>query len=307
MRCSLKALVTGGAGFIGSHLVDTLISKGYCVHVIDNLSSGRKEYLNSSAVFHEFDISSPDAHQLIIKEKPEYIFHLAAQADVSRSIHSPIEDMHINIAGTLNLLDACRHYPVKNFVFSSTSAVYGNAGSELIYESHQPSPLSFYGLSKLTAERYIKLFHDTFNTQFVILRYGNVYGPRQTSKGEGGVIAVFHEKLQKNEDLEVHGNGLQTRDYIFVQDVVEANIAAAINGRNMIFQISTGQRTSILQLIELLKKYHSKEFHYLHSDERQGDIKHSCLDNTLAKRILAWEPYYSFEKGIKETYSSYSF
>jgi UDP-glucose 4-epimerase len=302
----LKALVTGGAGFIGSHLVDSLVARGYSVHIVDNLSSGKGEYLNPSATFHELDISSPDAHRLIISEKPEYIFHLAAQADVSRSTACPLADMQSNLAGTINLLDACRYTPVKNFVFSSTSAVYGNAHSELIDESHPPSPISFYGLSKLTAEHYIKLYHDTFKIPYTILRYGNVYGPRQTSKGEGGVIAVFLEKLKKQEPLKINGDGLQTRDYIYVQDVVEANIAASLKEKHMTLQVSTGEKTSILQIIDLLKKYHKDEFHSFHASDRPGDIKHSCLDNTLSKQELGWKPDYSFAKGMKETYLSHS-
>ncbi|CAN7422409.1 NAD-dependent epimerase/dehydratase family protein [Rossellomorea sp. LjRoot5] len=302
----MKALVTGGAGFIGSHLVDSLVARGYSVHVIDNLSSGKKDYLNPAASFHELDISSPDAHQVILSEKPDYIFHLAAQADVSRSTSSPLSDMQSNLAGTINLLDACRHTPVKNFVFSSTSAVYGNALSGLINESHPTSPISFYGLSKLAAEHYIKLYHDTFNLPYTILRYGNVYGPRQTSKGEGGVIAVFLEKLKKQEPLKINGDGLQTRDYIYVQDVVEANIAAALKEKHVTMQISTGERTSILQIIDLLKKCHKNEIPSFHAGDRPGDIRHSCLDNTLSKRVLGWEPGYSFEKGMKETYISHS-
>jgi UDP-glucose 4-epimerase len=300
----LKAIVTGGAGFIGSHLVDTLISRGSCVHVIDNLSSGKREYLNRSAEFHNIDISSSDAYNVIVSERPDYIFHMAAQADVSRSTSSPFEDMQTNIAGTLNLLEACRHFPVKNFVFSSTSAVYGNVSSDIINETCHPSPISFYGLSKLTSENYIKLYGDTFEVPFSILRYGNVYGPRQTSKGEGGVIAVFLEKLLRNEKLKINGDGLQTRDYVYVQDVVDANIDAAVKGKQMTMHISTRERTSILQLIALLKRYHSNEILSFHTTDRQGDIKHSCLDNSLAKRELNWKPHYSIEEGLKETYLS---
>ncbi|PFG06632.1 NAD-dependent epimerase/dehydratase family protein [Bacillus sp. es.034] len=303
----MKAIVTGGAGFIGSHLVDALISRGLSVHVIDNLSSGKAKFLNPLAKFYEMDISSSEAYNLILTEKPDFIFHMAAQADVSQSTLSPVNDMLTNAGGTLNLLEACRHFPIKNFIFSSTSAVYGNVNSDLIDETHQPSPISFYGLSKLTAENYIKLYFDTFQVPFTILRYGNVYGPRQTSKGEGGVIAVFLEKLLKNEQLKINGDGLQTRDYIYVQDVVEANIAAAIKEQPMTIQISTGKRTSILQLIELLDNYHSSNILSFHTTDRQGDIKHSCLDNSLAKRLLTWEPHYSIEKGLKETYLSYPF
>ncbi|MCR8848728.1 NAD-dependent epimerase/dehydratase family protein [Rossellomorea sp. SC111] len=302
----MKAMVTGGAGFIGSHLVDTLISRGYCVHVIDNLSSGKKEYLNPSAIFHNMDITSSEAYDVLLSESPEYVFHLAAQADVSRSTKWPFEDMQTNIAGTLNLLEACRHFPVKSFVFSSTSAVYGNAPTDFIDETCPPSPISFYGLSKFTSESYIKLYGDTFGIPFSILRYGNVYGPRQTSKGEGGVIAVFLETLMKNESLKINGDGLQTRDYVYVQDVVEANILAAAKGNQHIMQIGTGKKTSVLQLINLLQNVHSKKITSFHAQDRQGDIKHSCLDNRFAKRILTWEPQFPIKDGLRKTYWSYT-
>ncbi|TMU87708.1 NAD-dependent epimerase/dehydratase family protein [Bacillus sp. BHET2] len=301
----MKALVTGGAGFIGSHLVDTLISKGLTVHVIDNLSSGKRNFIHPSAIFHQTDITSLATQRIILAEKPDYIFHMAAQADVSQSTLSPLEDLHINVAGTVNLLEACKHVKIKNFVFSSTSAVYGNVNIDKIDEAQPTFPISFYGLSKLTAERYIKLYNEAYNIPYSILRYGNVYGPRQTSKGEGGVIAVFLERLQQNEALKINGDGLQTRDYIYVQDVVEANIAAAYKKINMLMQISTGKKTSILQLIDLIETNHAGQINRFHSADRQGDIKHSCLDNSLAKTKLKWKPAYTIEEGIKKTYHSY--
>ncbi|BCB03441.1 NAD-dependent epimerase/dehydratase family protein [Bacillus sp. KH172YL63] len=298
----MKAFVTGGAGFIGSHLVDTLISRGDTVHVIDNLSSGKKEFIHPSSVFHQLDICSPSVQRLILDEKPDVIYHMAAQADVSRSTSSPFSDMHSNLAGTINLLEACRRTPIKKFVFSSTSAVYGNVMCDKINEIQPPNPISFYGLSKYAAERYIRLYNDTFNIPYSILRYGNVYGPRQTSKGEGGVIAVFLETLKRNEALKINGDGLQTRDYIYVQDVVDANIAAAEEPKNLVVQISTGESTSILQLIQLIQENHDTEVKTFHGADRQGDIKHSCLDNSLATASLQWKPSYTIEEGIRNTY-----
>ncbi|NQD64949.1 NAD-dependent epimerase/dehydratase family protein [Bacillus haikouensis] len=301
----MKVIVTGGAGFIGSHLVDALIDRGDYVHVIDNLSSGKIHHINPSAKFHEIELTSPKVIDLIDKIKPEYVFHLAAQADVSKSTLFPLEDLKANVAGTVNILEACRVSGVKKIIFSSTSAVYGNTGSEMIKEDTIASPISFYGLSKLTAEYYIKLYHESFSIPYTILRYGNVYGPRQTSKGEGGVIAVFLEKLKNKEKLKVNGDGLQTRDFIYVGDVVSANIAASNSEVNATMQISTGCSTSVLQLIDLIKQIHPLPVEYYHSHDRFGDIKHSCLDNRLAIKTLNWEPVHSIGEGIRKTYQSF--
>jgi UDP-glucose 4-epimerase len=301
----VKVIVTGGAGFIGSHLVDALIDKGDCVHVIDNLSSGKLRDVNPAAKFHEIELTSQKVIDLIVKVKPDYIFHLAAQADVSKSTAFPAEDLRANVAGTVNLLEACRVSGVKKFIFSSTSAIYGNTGGEMINEETIASPISFYGLSKLTAEYYIKLFHDSFSIPYTILRYGNVYGPRQTSKGEGGVIAVFLEKLKNNEKLKVNGDGLQTRDFIYVGDVVTANIAACQTEVNATVQVSTGCTTTILQLIDLIQQIHPVPIEYYHTNDRFGDIKHSCLDNRLAMKTLNWKPAHEIEEGIRKTYQSF--
>jgi UDP-glucose 4-epimerase len=299
----MKAIVTGGAGFIGSHLVEALINKGMQVHVIDNYSTGKQSFLHPLAIPHHIDICSKEAKNVILQEKPDYLFHLAAQADVERSTLNPDQDANVNITGTINLLEASKEASVKKFIFSSTSAVYGNTSNKIIKEDNPTLPLSFYGLSKLSAENYIKMYSSLFNIPYTILRYGNVYGPRQTAKGEGGVIAVFLEKIKNNERLKIHGDGTQTRDYIYVKDVANANIAAIKNGDNGTFQISTGTSTSILDLISTLDAIHKEDLHYFHSNERIGDIKHSCLDNLKAREDLKWTPSYNIQKGIEETYA----
>jgi UDP-glucose 4-epimerase len=298
----MKAVVTGGAGFIGSHLVEALIQSGFEVHIIDNFSTGKRSYIHPLATLHIMDICSIEAKKLIIQEKPDYLFHLAAQADVGRSTLNPKEDANINIIGTINLLDACKEASVKKIIFSSTSAIYGNTLKNIIEEEDQPSPLSYYGLSKLSAENYIKLYNIFFDLPYTILRYGNVYGPRQTAKGEGGVIAVFLEKVKNDKSLKIHGDGKQTRDYIYVKDVANANIAAIKNGDNDTFQISTGMSTSIIDLVAILNEIHNKDLPYFHTIDRVGDIKHSCLANCKAMKKLEWKPTYSIKKGIEETY-----
>lgn len=203
----MKAIVTGGAGFIGSHLVEELVKRGFEVHVLDNLITGRLENVHPSAIMHVEDIRSTKAKQIIIKEKPDIVFHLAAQADVGKSISEPNYDASVNINGTINILEACHEARVKKIIFASTSAVYGDLETELLSETDLTVPISYYGLSKLSAESYIRLFSDLYKLPFTILRYGNVYGPRQLPKGEGGVIAVFLNRIKRNEMLLVHGDG----------------------------------------------------------------------------------------------------
>ncbi|MBX9957272.1 GDP-mannose 4,6-dehydratase [Peribacillus simplex] len=299
----MKAIVTGGAGFIGSHLVEKLILNGAEVHVLDNMISGHSEYVHPNAIIHTEDICSEVAGQIIMREKPDVVFHLAAQADVSRSILEPHYDADVNINGTINILKACHESSVSKLIFSSTSGVYGNLQKDLISEDDLTGPISYYGLSKLTAESYIRLFHQLYGLPYTILRYGNVYGPRQTAKGEGGVVAVFLEKLKKGMPLSIHGDGEQTRDFIYVKDIVDANIASVNRGNQETIQVSTAQKTSVNQLLEMLTLIHGSKVNTVHSAERTGDIKHSCLDNRKARQSLNWYPKTDIFQGLTETYS----
>ncbi|CAM5207960.1 UDP-glucose 4-epimerase OS=Ureibacillus acetophenoni OX=614649 GN=SAMN05877842_104142 PE=4 SV=1 [Ureibacillus acetophenoni] len=298
----MKAIVTGGAGFIGSHLVDELLLKGTEVYVIDNLNSGISSNLNPGAKFYNIDICSPQAKSLIKELRPDAVFHLAAQADVGRSIRNPSEDAKINIDGTINLLEGCVEASVRKFIFSSTSAVYGNIQQDIITEKEPTNPSSFYGLSKLVAENYIKLFSELFGLPFTILRYANVYGPRQQPKGDGGVVSVFLERLKINEPIQIHGDGEQTRDFIFVKDVVSANIAALNNADGMTLQISTGKSISINYLLESLTTIHKQPILREMVPSRTGDIKHSCLSNELAKKHLNWHPLIPLKEGLHHAY-----
>jgi len=299
----MKVIVSGGAGFIGSHLVDALIDRGAEVHILDNLVSGQKGNVNPQAQLHVVDICSEEATRIIMSIRPDAIYHLAAQADVGKSVQYPKYDGDVNIIGTLNILEACRKAKVKKFIFASTSAVYGNLNNELLSEEETTVPASFYGLSKLTAESYIRLFYELYRQSYTILRYANVYGPRQLPKGEGGVVSVFFDRLQKGGHINVHGDGKQTRDFIYVKDIVAANIAALEYGDQETIQVSTSLRTSINEILSLLTSIHgvsiSKEF----TEPREGDIKHSCLCNKKAKDLLNWQPEYTIEDGLIETYA----
>ncbi|SDN52971.1 NAD-dependent epimerase/dehydratase family protein [Bacillus sp. OK048] len=299
----MKAIITGGAGFIGSYLVEELYKRGFEVHVLDNLITGRLENVHPSAIIHVEDIRGTKAKQIIIKEKPDIVFHLAAQADVGKSISEPNYDASVNINGTINILEACHEAGVRKIIFASTSAVYGDLETDLLSEADLTVPISYYGLSKLNAESYIRLFCQLNRLPFTILRYGNVYGPRQLPKGEGGVIAVFLDRIKRHEILSIHGDGEQTRDFIYVKDIVLANIAAIDRGNYETFNISTSKTTSINQLIGYLNKIHSSPIEYVLVDGKKGDIKHSCLTNRKALQSLQWHPAFDILQGLEETYA----
>jgi len=299
-------IVTGGAGFIGSHLVDTLILAGANVHVLDNLISGQIEQVNEKAKLHVVDICSEQARRILLEVKPDVIFHLAAQADVGKSIQDPLYDADVNIKGTINMLEASRQANVKKFIFASTSAVYGSLNKDLIFEEEPTLPASYYGLSKLTAEYYIKLYSELYAQPYTILRYANVYGPRQLPKGEGGVISVFLNRMREEDILNVHGDGEQTRDFIYVTDIVSANIAALSLGNKETIQVSTSKRTSINTILNHLSSIHGSPLQTVFTEPRKGDIKHSCLSNTKAYQLLNWHPEVDILNGLIETYNFYN-
>ncbi len=298
----MKALVTGGAGFIGAHLARELLDRQWEVHVIDDLSTGHASKVPLGVTLHQMDIRQPEVEEWIAAIRPDIVFHLAAQADVQRSIKEPDADAAINITGTARILKACVAAQARKLIFSSTSAVYGELSKDKITEGDSPQPISFYGMSKWAGEQYLEVFRRLHGLPYTVLRYGNVYGPGQTAKGEGGVIALFMEKLAKNEPLRIHGDGGQTRDFIYVKDVVAANLAAVDAGDGDTFQISTGNTTSVNRIAQLLKELHPAEVQVEHGPARPGDIRHSCLDNTKAQKHLQWRPSVSFPQGLAETY-----
>lgn len=298
----MKMVVTGGAGFIGSHLVNGLVSIGYEVHVIDNLTTGDPGRLHSEAILHVADVNSEQTTAYISVLRPDVVFHLAAQADVQRSIIEPGQDADANVMGTLNILEACRKAGVRKIVFASTSGVYGNLEKTQLTEEDEVNPISFYALSKLTGEWYIRLYEHYFGLQYTILRYGNVYGPGQTAKGEGGVVAVFGDRLRQEAPFNVFGDGQQTRDFIYVKDVVEANIASIKRGNGAILHVSTGTGHTVNTLIDLIGKMHPDPIEVQYLPAKSGDIVRSCLCNARARETLHWAPLFSLEQGLEETY-----
>jgi UDP-glucose 4-epimerase len=299
----MKVMVTGGAGFIGSHLVDALISEAASVSVIDDKSSGNYTFFNSAARFYQASVNSDTCEDFILTEQPELIFHLAAQSDVQTSVKNPNLDADTNIFGTVRLLSACQKAGVKKVIFSSTSAVYGDLQKEKIFESDPTSPVSSYGLSKLTGERYIQLFSKLYGLDYTILRYANVYGPRQVPKGEGGVVAIFIDSIRKGLPLQIFGDGNQTRDFVYVKDVVKANLAAVNQGNGRVLHVSSGQCTTINELADYLAKIAERLLPINYLPERKGDIRHSCLLNREITKYLNWRPTVSLFEGLKYTYN----
>ena len=297
-----KILITGGAGFIASHLVDKLIEQGNEVVVIDNLSTGKKENLNSKAVFYNLDIQGSKVSEIFKKEKPEIVFHYAAQIDVRKSVENPIDSAKTNILGSLNILENCIKYKVKKFVFASTGgAIYGEADIVPTPESYLAQPISPYGIEKLTVENYLNFYNKEYGLGYLVLRFANVYGPRQNSKGEAGVVAIFCDKMLAGEQLVINGDGKQTRDFIFVGDVVNANILGVEKNKSGIFNIGTGIETDINEIFRTIKKELRLEVEEIHGSQKSGEQKRSCLNIGKANAELGWQPEYDLNKGLEET------
>lgn len=301
----MKVLVTGGAGFIGSHVVDLLIDSGYQVVVVDNLSTGKKEYINEGAKSYFLDIRSKELEQVFQIEKPDFVIHHAAQVDVSISMKNPHADADTNILGSIKLLDLCKKYQVKKFIYASSCAVYGETNDYSIQETHPIQPISFYGASKYTPELYIQLYHQLYGMSYTILRYGNVYGPRQTPKGEGGVVSIFMEKLLSNTSPSIFGDGEQTRDFIYVKDVAAANLLALKSNVNEVMNVALNKKTSINQLYLLISLIVPHNTMPTYLSKRDGDIKYSQLENLKLKKLLNWEPQYNLFEGLEETSEFY--
>lgn len=301
----MKVLVTGGAGFIGSHIVDTLIQNNYQVVVIDNFSTGLRENLNPAAAFIEMDICSKEILSLFQAENFDFVIHQAAQTMVPKSIEVPDYDCEINILGTVNILEACRKTGVKRVVFASTAAVYGNVSVIPVPETALAQPTSFYGLSKLTVENYLSLYWKTFGLEYVILRYANVYGERQGDAGEGGVISIFARKACQREAIAIFGDGEQTRDFVYVGDVALANMKAIQTGQpNQIFNVSTETETTVNALVELMGIVSGQPLQKTYQPIREGDIYRSTLSNVAARSALDWSAAMPLLDGLMRTYRS---
>lgn len=307
----MRALVTGGAGFIGSNLVDALVARGDSVSAIDDLSTGRRENLDRAikdgALLTVADIRKRKAMvKLLDEHKPEVVFHLAAQIDVRKSVSDPALDARINVEGTINLLEAARQSSVGRFVCISTGgALYGEADRIPAPETAPIKPLAPYGQSKFAAEGYCDLYNRLHDLSTISLRLGNVYGPRQDPLGEAGVIAIFCGRLREGARPTVFGDGRQTRDYLYVSDVVSANLAAAESRAAGPFNIGCGRETSVLTLIEALRPHADRNgFKPRFAPERPGEVRRNALDATKAERELGWRAQVDLAEGIERTLAS---
>ncbi len=302
MAQNKTALVTGGAGFIGSHLVDRLLELGYRVVVIDNLKAGKRKNLNPGASFHHCDITQPAAEAVFHREQPDLVFHLAAQTDVGYSTRDPVKDTEVNVVGTLRMLEASRRHGVDKFIFSSTGgALYGDPSVDPCPDDHPIVPLSPYGMSKYVGELDMEFYRRLYRVNYTSLRYGNVYGPRQDPHGEAGVVAIFSLAMLEGRQPEIFGDGHQARDFVCVTDVVEANIQAIDRADNMAVNIGTGQKTTINGVFELLKNIIGYKWGPLHGAPRLGDVYQISLDSSRAKQELGWSPQVSLEDGLRRT------
>ncbi len=300
----MKILVTGGAGFIGSHIVDRYIAEGHTVYVIDNLSTGKKENLNSKASFYHLDIRDKEKIDgLFNKVKPEILSHHAAQLDVRKSVADPVFDTEVNIIGLLNLLEAGRKNGLKRVIFASSGGVvYGETKVIPTPEYYYPlQPLSPYGIAKLASENYLFYYFKAYNIPYIALRYANVYGPRQDPYGEAGVVAIFVQKTLKNEEATINGDGKQTRDYVFVKDVVEANLLCLKSSFIGSLNIGTGVETNVNTIFNLLVSLTGSRIKENHGPAKIGEQQRSALDNQLAKKILSWTPRQKLSQGLEET------
>ncbi|MCM8829517.1 MAG: NAD-dependent epimerase/dehydratase family protein [Candidatus Omnitrophica bacterium] len=301
----MKVLVTGGCGFIGSHLTDKLIDMGNSVCVVDNLSTGDIKNLNSKANFYNMDIRDEKIKDVFEKEHPEIVFHLAAQINVRKSEEDPFFDIDVNIKGSVNVikafLDVKNH---KKFIFASTGGVmYGDTDIFPTPESLEPFPLCPYGISKLTVEKYMVYFSAFYNLQFVSLRYGNVYGPRQNAHSEAGVIAIFSTNILEGKTPIVFGDGQQTRDFVYIDDIIRANIIMMESPVTGIFNVGTGKETSVNQIFEYLKSASGRDIKKIHTDPKKGEIKRSCLSPEKIFRMTGWKAEVDIKEGIRKTFN----
>ncbi len=298
----MKVMVTGGAGFIGSHLVDRLIQEGHEAVVVDNLSTGKRKHVNRAARLYKLDVQSPRLERVFRKERPSVLMHLAAQMDIRRSVEDPIFDAQSNILGTINVLEqAVRHGSRKVVFASSGGAIYGEQEVFPAPESHPTRPLSPYGISKLAGEFYLAYYQQHSGIQYVSLRYSNVYGPRQDPHGEAGVVAIFTQKMLSGEQPIVNGTGRQTRDFVFVEDVVDAHLAVMGQDVQGCYNVGVGEETSINELFGMLADLTKSGSKQVHGPAKKGEQARSVVDSTKLRQELGWEPRTPLSEGLSRT------
>lgn len=303
----MKILVTGGAGFIGSHVTDMYLNKGHEVVVIDNLTTGTRNNVHKNAVFYKADIRDmKEISRIFQKEKPHIVNHHAALASVTESVSNPAETLEVNVVGTTNLLSAGITHNLQKFIFSSTGgAIYGDSEITPTPETVEPQPPSPYGLSKLFAEHVIRYYGKKNHLPYAILRYANVYGPRQNPYGEAGVVAIFIDAMKKNEQPTIFGDGSKTRDYVYIEDIVEANVRAIDGNNSILANLGRGEEIKDQTVFDIIARALDYKQSPRYAPVRAGEMLRSVLDSSVAYKQLGWQSTISFEDGIKKTVVSY--
>jgi UDP-glucose 4-epimerase len=299
----MKILVTGAAGFIGSHVADAYVNLGQEVVILDNLSRGSKRNLNTKCRFYQCDIRDrEDVEKIFLLEKPTIINHHAAQMDVRRGVREPLFDAQVNILGSINLIESALANGAKRFIYAATAgAGYGEPKQMPVSEDYPINPITPYGISKHTVEHYLFTFQVLYGLEYVVLRYGNVYGPRQNSQGEAGVFAIFSEQMLADLQPLIYGNGKKIRDYIYISDVAAANVAALDRGANEIFNVGSGVETSDLEIFQRVRDLLGKRIEPRYAARRLGEIDNICLDISKAKSLLQWVPRVNLSEGASNT------
>jgi len=302
----LKVLVTGGAGFIGSHLVDSLLDKGHSVVVVDDLSSGRREQVNPAARFYQLDIRERRLEEVFRQEKPDLVDHHAAHIDVRRSVADPLFDAHVNVLGSLNLLECARQHGVQRFIYASSGgAIYGEPSYLPCDEKHPLNPISPYGVSKLAVEKYLLFYGHAHGLGYTILRYPNVYGPRQDPTGEAGVVAIFARQMLMGERVTINGSGEQERDFVYVDDIVAANLLAMEHVDGATYNLGCGSGTSVNELFASMRTMIGYPLEPVYGPPKLGEAFKIYLDATKAQRELRWRPEVNLEDGLRATVASF--
>lgn len=301
----VKILVTGGAGFIGSHVVDALVERGHQLVVVDNLSTGRPENVNAAATFYQADICTSELEKIFHRERPEIVNHHAAQTVIQKSMEDPVFDAEQNMVGSLNLILQCLRFGVRKVLYASSAGIYGEPQYLPVDENHPVVPVSYYGIAKHTVEHYLQLSYSENSLSYAVLRYANVYGPRQSPSGEAGVVAIFTRQMLQRERPTIFGKGNKTRDYVYVADVVAANLLAMAKDIDGVFNIGTGAETPDQEMFDLLAGLTGCKDDPHYAPVRKGEIYRSCLDSGKARKEIGWQPRFGLREGLAETVDYY--
>ncbi len=298
----MNILITGGAGFIGSNIADAYLEGGHSVVIIDNLSTGFKKNIPEGALFYEIDIRDEGIFEILGKHKIEVVNHHAAQIDVRRSVSDPKSDLSINVMGSINLIEAAIQHGVQRFIFASTGgAIYGEQEYFPADERHPTAPMSPYGITKLCVEKYLNYYHAVKGLEYTILRYTNVYGPRQSPHGEAGVVAIFCEQLRNKMRAIINGDGSQTRDFVFINDVVQANVLALSMSGTDTFNVCTGTETNVNQIFQVLNRCYGHRAEEIHAPAKEGEQQRSVCTHDKISTRYGWKPKNSIDEGLQIT------